>query len=347
MSSHTTVAPLALADRNRVLRFVDMGLRGASQVFFQDNPITGLFVLAGVFWATAVTGMICVGIGALVGLMTGTATAVLLRSDEASLRKGMFGFNPILVGIAVPTFLRGQSTMWLYLVIGTAAAHVVTLAVGALLKPYGVAASTAPFVFTSWLLMLGAYNFAGTPASALSTPALPRAVQEAAAQVPLTPAFLVQTLFRNISQVFLLKSVVAGILFIVGIAFSSVRAAVFAVVGSVIAMLTALVFGADGGDLARGLFGFSPVLTAMALGATFLRPSWRVTAYASFGTMFTVIVQAGMDVLVTPFGVPSFTMPYVLTMWLFMLPTAGMQPTSHSEPKGEAVAPVFPTGGTR
>ncbi|AKV00318.1 Eukaryotic-type low-affinity urea transporter [Labilithrix luteola] len=319
---------LPFAD-NAAVRFVDTCLRGASQVFFQNNPITGLFLLAGIFWGSATAGTIPVAIGAVLGVMVGTLAAMLLGSDETALRKGMFGFNPILVGIAVPTFLGGQHPLvWLYLVIGAAAAHVVMLAASRALERYGVAASTGPFVITTWILMLAASSFAQVSPVSLAMPVLPHAIDGAVAHATITPLFLLQALFRNISQVFLVNNAIAGLLFVIGIAASSIRAALFAVVGSAVAMAIALLFGADAHAIANGLYGFSPVLTAIGVGCVFLRPSWKVTLYALFATVVTVIVQGGMNILVEPFGIPTLTMPFVLTMWLFTFPKMDLQPRS-------------------
>ena len=39
----------ALASQNPVVHFIDVCLRGAGQVMFQNNPLTGLFFLVGIF----------------------------------------------------------------------------------------------------------------------------------------------------------------------------------------------------------------------------------------------------------------------------------------------------------
>jgi len=72
--------------------------------------------------------------------------------------------------------------------------------------------------------------------------------------------------------------------------------------------------------ITAGLLGFSPVLTAIALGSVFHKPGARVLAYAALGTVFTVIAQAALNVLVAPWGIPALTAPFVLTTWLFLLP---------------------------
>ena len=76
-----------------------------------------------------------------------------------------------------------------------------------------------------------------------------------------------------------------------------------------------------------GLLGFSPVLTAVALGTVFYQPSWRVVVYAAVATVFTVIAQAALNVALTPFAIPALTAPFVLVTWIFLLPRQCLEPT--------------------
>lgn len=152
-----------LARKNVLLGYFDANLRGAGQVFFQDNALTGLIILLAVFWGAPSTGNPNVAIGTVVGLLVCTTTAILLNVDRAPLQRGLFGLNGILVGVAVPTFLVNHPMMWAYLTIGAAVSTVVTLAVAQVVTTWGIPRSTAPFVFTTWLLLLGTYSFQNLP----------------------------------------------------------------------------------------------------------------------------------------------------------------------------------------
>jgi len=322
------------AGRHPVARFIDVSLRGASQVFFQNNPVTGLIVLAAIFWGGYAAGNLDVGLGAILGLVGGTAMAVLLAANRAAFDQGLFGFNGILVGAAVPTFLAHHPLMWAYVVIGAAVSTVVTLAIANVVRTWAVPGSTAPFVITTWLLMLASYSFASIPIAAMGPPALP-AVLGAGSQIASDAWFGI--LAKNISQVYLLENVVTGLLFVIAIAVSSIRGALFAVLGSVVSLIVAVTFGAKASAIGAGLFGFSAVLTAMAVGAVFNQTSIRVTLYAALATVFTVIVQAAMDTALAPLGIPTLTFPYVLTMWLFLLPKADLAPHPHHLPVSNGV----------
>ncbi len=303
----------------RALRFIDINLRGTGQVMFQNHPLSGALFLAAIGWGSFAAGVPEVFIGGLLGLIVATLTAQWLHVDAAGLAAGLYGYNGILVGLALPTFLAPSPLLWAYVVLGAAVSVVVMLATANVVKTWGVAALTFPFVLTTWLLLLATYAFAGLDGSALPFSGEVVAIDPAAAN-PLDLAGFAQGVVKSISQVFLKGSGIAALLLLAGLAVSSPAAAVFAVAGALLAVTTAHALGAESELISAGLLGFSPVLTAIALGSVFYRPSPRVAAYTALGTVFTVIAQGAMNVALIPLGLPTLTAPFVLASWLFLLP---------------------------
>lgn len=329
----TNSAWTRLVEGNAVVRFIDINLRGAGQVIFQNNPLTGLFFLVAIIWGAIAAHQPAIAVGAVVALVIATITAMLLDVDETSLRQGLFGFNGILVGAAVPTFLVADAWMWLILVIGAAVSTVVMLAVSNVMKTWGAPALTFPFVLTTWFLMLAAYSFGHLPIASMGPPALahPAAV---APDLNLAVWPLLEAWLKGPAQVFLINNAISGILVVLGLFVSSAWAALFALVGSAIGIVLALGLGASLASIEAGLYGFSPVLTAVGLGCVFYPPSWRVTLFALLGTVFTVIVQGAMNASMAPLGIPTFTAPFVFVTWLFLLPKAKLQPHPHGPISG-------------
>jgi urea transporter len=316
-----------------VLRFVDSGLRGAGQVMLQDNPLTGLLFLLGVGWGAVSAGMPQVAIGALVGLVVATATAIYLRVDQSSLRRGIYGYNGILVGVALPTFLAAEPLLWAYLMFGAAISVVAMLTIASFMKTWHVSALTLPFVLTTWLMLLAAYAFDGLRISGLPQRGIPHA-PSAASMLPLGGEATIQAVLYGVSQVFLIGNVATGVIFLVALLVNSVWAAVFALAGSMLAVAAALALGADSNAVAAGLFGFSPVLTAIALGTVFHAPQPRVVVYTAAATIFTVIVQAALNVVFLPIGIPTLTAPFVAVAWLFLVPRRDLAPVPHVRGRG-------------
>ena len=312
---------------SRVLRFVDINLRSTGQVMFQNHPLTGALFLAAIAWGSWSAGVPEVFIGGLVGLVVANFTAQWLHVDPERLAAGLYGYNGILVGLALPTFLATAPLLWAYVVLGAAVSVVAMLATVNVVKAANVSALTFPFVLTTWLLLLATYAFAGFDGSALPF---------SGSVVPIDPvgsnlldlAGFVQGVFRSISQVFLAGNGVAALVLLAGLAVSSRAAAVSALGGAILAVAAAHVLGAESELISAGLLGFSPVLTAIALGSVFYRPSPRVVVYAALGTVFTVVAQGALNVALTPLGLPTLTAPFVLISWLFLLPRQHFEDSS-------------------
>lgn len=97
-------------------------------------------------------------------------------------------------------------------------------------------------------------------------------------------------------------------------------------------MDSAIGFQASGTDVTSGLYGFSAVLTGIALGCTFYKPNLRSAIWTVLGIIVTVFVQGAMNALLGPFGIATLTAPFCITTWLFLLPRLNIDnPTPHDE----------------
>lgn len=206
------------------------------------------------------------------------------------------------------------------------------LAVSNVMRTWGTPALTFPFVLTTWLLVLAAYPFGAFTTSGIEAPALVHsagAIGTDLGAVEVQAATMLEAWLKGPAQVFLVDDWISGVLVVAALAASSLWAAGLALVGSAVGVLMALALGAGVADVGAGLYGFSAVLTAIALGCTFYRPGIRVLGYMLLGTAFTVIAQAGLGAAMTPIGVPTLTAPFVLVTWLFLLPRAEVKPHIH------------------
>jgi urea transporter len=309
----------SLCAASRPVRFIDINLRGIGQVMFQDNPLSGALFLAAIAWGSISADVPEVAICGVIAVVVSTLAAMLLRVDEAALRAGLYGFNGVLVGLALATFIAPGPLLWTYVALGAAVSVVTMSATANALKALGMPTLTFPFVLVTWLLLLATYGFAGLGGDALPVEDV-IAPFEPVASVSISAGDFLQAALFSISQVFLKASVVAAVLFLAGLAVNSIPAAVAAVGGALLAVVTAHLLGAESDLITGGLLGFSPVLTAVALGAVFHPPGIRVAAYAALGTIFTVIAQAAFNVALAPLAIPALTAPFVLVTWIFLLP---------------------------
>ncbi|MGL5728823.1 MAG: urea transporter, partial [Plesiomonas sp.] len=117
----------------------------------------------------------------------------------------------------------------------------------------------------------------------------------------------------------------SGLLILAGIALHSRAMAFTTLGGALLATTLAQLFGADTYSILTGLYGFSPVLSALAIGRVFYSPTHSRIWLAMLATFVTVIVQAALNRLFTPLGLPTLTAAYLLTLGIFMLARPALQ----------------------
>lgn len=294
-------------------------LRGIGQVMFQESAWTGLFFLIGIFWGSYQNHVPQVAWGAVVGVVASTVAGLMMGTNSSYIdgRSGLWGFNGVLVGCAFPTFLGNNWMMWLSLVLCAMITTWVRKGFNNVMAAWKVNSFTFPFVFMTWMFLFAARYFQSLGPYGLATPEItvPEVGHLAAGFADIIVYWL-----KGVAQVFLIDSWVTGIFFLVGLFLCSRWAAFWAALSSAVALAIAILFKGDPDTLSAGLFGFSPVLTGIAVGCTFYKVNWRSALWALAAVLATVFIQAAMDTMMLPYGVPTLTAPFCITTWLFLLP---------------------------
>jgi len=275
-------------------------LRGVGQVFFQENALSGAVFLLGIALSSPL-----MAVGGLVGAAVGTATALLLKFDEAETTAGIYGFNSTLVGIATLFFFQPGAVCLLLLSFGCVGATLLTRLVR---RQVPFPTYTAPFVVTTWVVFflgtaLGAARV--EPGGAVAVGAL-----EAAA--------------NGVGQVMFQGSIATGVLFLVGIALSDWRHAAWVLAGSIVGALagsfhaTAAARVLDPESLvvrglletvSLGLYGYNATLAAVAL---FL---WK---RSYIPPLLGMLLTVPLTEFVPRLGIPALTAPFVLATWIVL-----------------------------
>lgn len=295
----------------------DAVLRGGSQVMFQNNPLCGLFFFIAVCIAAYQAQMSYIAVACLAGTAISTLTAALSPRRQFALSQGLYGYNGCLTGAALATFLAPGIALWVAIVFWSALSVWVMEITARWLSPWRLPVLTAPFVIVSWIALLASYHFSSLAAMHLPAPAQPLVNTSLTALPP--PDTLLKALLAGISQVFLANNALAGGFILLGLACASLRAMGYALLGATLALTFAELLGAEPLTLGEGLYAFSAVLTAIAIGDTF-RPAGRIAVALSIaGIAGCVLLQGAFNTLLAPFGIPSLTLSFVLVTWGYLL----------------------------
>ncbi len=301
----------------QIINVLQYTMRGAAQVMFQDNPFTGILFLTGIIWGAVTSDNAVVAWGALVGLAVSTLAGRLFGRPRNDLEHGLWGFNGILVGCALPTFLGNTPAMWFTLIFGAMMTIPLRMALNNLMRPYKINSMTAPFVAMTWIILLSSRVMHAIPNVAMATPSIAFTYSDFSGGNIVD--YLVMWL-KGVAQVFLIDSWITGLLFLLGLLIANRWAALWAGIGSALSLAMAVIMGSMASDITHGLYSFSAVLTAIALGSVFYKPSWRSAAWTVCGITLTLLVQAAVDVNLSAWGLPSLTAPFCIATWLCLLP---------------------------
>ncbi len=261
-------------------------LKGFGQIMLQENSVTGLLFLIGIFY-----GSITMGFAALVAVICGTAIAYLLKYDRTEITKGLYGFSAALVGVAVMLFLKPLLWTWVVIILGSALA--------AILQHFfikrKIPAFTLPFVLVTWLVLF-VFNHFGKDLLALPTPVILHASDSLAEG------------FKSFGQVMFQSNLVSGLLFFLALFISSPIAALYGLAAAIISAIIAFVFSAPIDDINLGLYGFNAVLCAIVFAGDQVRDGiWVLVA---------VVLALGVSLLLIYLNIPQLTFPFVLATWI-------------------------------
>ena len=293
------MATVAFQDRlqdHPTLGFVDWVLRGIGQVVFQNNPISGAVILAGIFYNSWIYGTVC-----LAGTIIGTVTALLFRADKGMIKDGLFGFNGALIAIALvaytsPNFTTGNIPnvhLCIYIVLCAAFSTLIIPAFGAILGPHKVPGLTMPFVLATWFFLGALLQFATIDVSNALKPTSPIRLYRSDTR-PIAGITWFHGITMGIAEIFFQDNWVTGVIILIGIAINSRIAAIMAFMGSTMAVGAAVLYGAHDEAIRDGLFGYNAALTAMALGGFFLVLNVPGFIYTVIGVLVTVRVWASL-----------------------------------------------------
>jgi urea transporter len=302
-------------------------LRGVGQVALQEKLATGTLITVALFsagWKPGAFG--------LLGAATATATASALGAERGRIRDGLEGYCGTLIGIASVTYLGLHLSSFLVAIAGAIACTIITASMSTTLGTWGLPALTGPFCVVGSVIAIAAPGFdrvwhGGPPAS------LPSA---ASGSTAMTFGHLVESLFTNVSQVFLLDKWWAGLIMLVGLALASRGVLLAACAGSLVGTLTAWALGAPAALVTGGVYGYNAVLVMIALAATMLVPTRIAIAYAVAAAVCSTVLTAALANAFSPVGGHTLTWPFNLTTWAFLAAVPAFTAITRSRPKEES-----------
>lgn len=265
------------------------GLRGISQIFLAENALTGALILAGMAasgWKLALL--------AAVGCAVQSLLAAALHLDGVN--HGLMGFNGALVGAAAAAAGAPLGTGLALTAAGAAAVIPVHLALARVPR---IPVATAPFCLVAGLLFgpLGGQWETGSLTSAADT-----------------GKGLLYGFLNGFAEVVLADGPLPGLIILVALFLASWEVGALAALGSAAGLALSLTIHPDVEAVSTGLFNYSAVLIAIAVGTVLWpRAGWGIRVGGALaGVVLSVLIQWAMSGL----PVPTYTWPFVISLWI-------------------------------
>jgi murein DD-endopeptidase MepM/ murein hydrolase activator NlpD/urea transporter len=292
-------------------------LSAYSQVLFSDHRGVGALLLL----ASALSPR--AGLHGLAAVLAGHGLVRLLRFSEAAASHGRYGYNPLLVGLAVGTYFEpGPGTAALLLLSVVAVVFLEAALESALGAVFYLPLLSLPFVLVTWL-SLAAAPYVGIVARAASE-LIP----------PHSPAWLPEVgdlYLRSLGAIFFSPTVLAGSLVLAALVLNSRIATLLTGLGFAVAhglSTWVFTFASDG---ALMVLNANAMLAALALGGVWFVPQRAAFLLAGAAALLTSIGTAGALALLRPLGLPVLILPFNVTMLVAL--AAMRQRTRDGAPK--------------
>ncbi|KAL0979298.1 hypothetical protein UPYG_G00183350 [Umbra pygmaea] len=298
------------------LQLIDWILRGASQVMFVNNTLSGLIIFAGLILQSR-----WLALNGFVGTLFSTISALILQQNRSAIAAGLHGYNGILVGLLMAVFSNaGDWYWWLLLpnIFLSMMCPIVSSALASINSRWDLPVFTLPFNILVCLHIVATGHYNQYFPQVLIQPRTQLA-NITWAEVDIVKLF--QAVPVGVGQVYGCENPWTGGMFMIALFISSPITCAHATIGSAVGMVSGLALAAPFEAIYFGLWGYNCVLACIAIGGMFYALTWQVHLLAITCAFFCAYLGSAIANLMSTFGLPSCTWPFCLSALTFLLIT--------------------------
>ncbi len=305
---------------DQIKYFSDSLLNSYSQIFFSTHKLFAVLILAVTFidFYTGLVGFIAV--------LTTSVSAFLLNLDKATIAKGLFGFNGLLVGLGLGMYYALSWHLVLIVILAGIFSLFISVSMQGIIGKYHLPYLSIPFLIGIWTFTLATKHFEALGISergiytmnelyVVGGPTLVKIYEyfNAASLPPVLKSY-----FVSLSAILFQYNVLAGIVIAIGLILFSRIAFTLSLLGFGIAFSFYNLIDANITLIEYSYIGFNYILTAIAIGGFFLIPSTR--SYISVGILvpLVAILSISMSTIFLYFHLAIYSLPFNAIVLLFL-----------------------------
>lgn len=284
---------------------IEAALKSYASILFSDRKLIGCIALAATFFNPRA------GLYGIFALLVANALARVIGVHEDKIRKGLIGFNALLLGLSFSYYYALSPVSLFILFVAVVLLIFVNVALDHIFGYFfNIPALSIPFVLVSSISYLAFYNYDGA------------ALQKAEPFVfdvhfPEMPRYALYYL-KSLGAIFFQSSPWAGLAIMAALLISSRLGFLLSLLGFFTGLGFHVILKGDMNDMTGGFVAFNYILTAIALGGVFLIPGPAAFTLAMLATLATATVASFIKIFFVSFNMPVLTLPFALTTLLFL-----------------------------
>ncbi len=296
-------------------------LNSYGMLFFSKNKIFASLILVVSFF-TPFTGA-C----GLAAVIIAILAAHALGFGKAQVQNGLLTYSVVLFGLGFGTNFEFGIAFAALLVVGAMLTFFIATALNAILNKRGLPALSLAFIISTALLIVASKSFGGIGLThrhiywynemyALGGNKLVNVITTI--ENWRMPDF-VAGFFRSMSAILFQVNIASGIILSIGLIIYSRIAFVLMVFGYTVAIFFGVLMGSfNQVDVSYYNMGTNFMLVAVALGGFYLIPSIRSFLWLFISVPIAYLMVSGVGSLLFKVGVPIFSLPFCITVLLFL-----------------------------
>ena len=286
-----------------------------SQVLFSGRPWLGVCLLVASFinpYAGA-SGLAAVAFTLLL--------VNLLGLNKELMRNGSYGYNMLLLSLAMDIYFNLSVTFFLLLALGCFITLMLTVWMAVRTAPYRIPFLSLPFLVAVWMILLSSRNIGSMQLTdqgiyelnelwKMGGATLVSAYDQAALiNLPLA----IDVYLRSLAAIFFQHNLIAGVLIAIGLLMHSRIAFSLSLIAFYAGYFFCWATQGNIEQLHNSYVGFNFVLTGLAVGIYFI-PSIQSYLLAALLMPVVSILMGALDVVISSYQLPIFSLPFSLVV---------------------------------
>ena len=295
-------------------------LNSYSQIFFSDKKIFSIILLLVSF------ADIYAGLAGIISVIVANVTAVMMGLDRNVSRKGIYGYNSLLVGLSLGIFYSPGPVLFVLIFLASILTLFISVSLQGVIGKYTLPFLSVPFVLSAWIMTLATRNMTFLSISergiftinelyTLGGDPFVRLYDWWNNIAILKP---LKVYFISLGAILFQYNVLSGLILAIGLLYNSRISFTLSLLGFFAAYFFYDFVGADITEINYSYIGFNYILTSIAIGGFFIIPSARSYLWSLLLIPIVAILSISLYSLFASAALPIFALPFNLIVLLFL-----------------------------